>query len=190
MTANRDSEMNKRYGNLFDGILDRPQVEYKTQKEIEKETQSRYGHLLDGVGTGATLYDSMMEIENSCRRERRQREEDDKQANIRMQERIERERWEEKERNNEKMAFVNFFIEKNEAEKRARREAEEKRRLEAEREQNVLNSLRRMGDIAEKTSEKINQDRLTLERDEQHRKELEQQNEWYRKQQRWKLKKE
>lgn len=184
MTGNRDSEMNKRYGNLFDGILDRPQVEYKTRKEIEKETQSRYGHLLDGVGTDDTLYDDMMGIENSCRRMRQEREEANKQAGIRMKERIEREKREEKERNNEKKAFVDSIIEKNEAEKRARREAEEQRRLETEREQSVLNSLRRMGDIAEKTSEKISQARLMLERDEQYRKELEQQNEWYRKQQR------
>ncbi len=184
MTANRDSEMNKRYGNLFDGILDRPQVEYKTQKEIEKETRSRYGHLLDGVRSEDTLYDDMMGIENSCRRMRQEREEANKQAGIRMKERIEREKREEKRRNDEKNAFVESIIERSEAEKRARREAEEKRRLEAERKQNAINSLRRVRDTAEKTSEKISQARLMLERDEQHRKELEQQNEWYRKQQR------
>lgn len=184
MKENRNSELNKRYGNLFDGILDKPQIGYKTQREMKEETQSRYGHLLDGDGNGAALYDNMMEIERSCRRERQRREEACEQANIRMQERIARERREEWERNHAKEAFMNSIIEKDQAEKEARREAEEQRHIEVEKKQNVLNSLRRMGDVADKASEMANQGRTMLQREEQRRKEHDKQMEWYRKQQR------
>ena len=71
-------------------------------------------------------------------------------------------------------------MEKDAAEKRARREAEEKTCLENEKRQNVINSIRRMNDI----TDKITQAREMRERDEQRRKEIEQQIEWYRKQQR------
>lgn len=179
MTTNRDSELNKRYGHLFDWI-DNSQGEYKTQKEIEKETKSRYGNLLDGVEADTTLYDNMIELELSCRRERWRREEANRQADIRMRERIEREKREEKERNDKKNDFVNSLMEKDAAEKRARREAEEKTCLENEKRQNVINSIRRMNDI----TDKITQAREMRERDEQRRKEIEQQIEWYRKQQR------
>ena len=97
-----------------------------------------------------------------------------------MRERIEREKREEKERNDKKNDFVNSLMEKDAAEKRARREAEEKTRLENEKRQNVINSIRRMNDI----TDKITQAREMRERDEQRRKEIEQQIEWYRKQQR------
>ena len=97
-----------------------------------------------------------------------------------LRERIEREKREEKERNDKKNDFVNSLMEKDAAEKRARREAEEKTRLENEKRQNVINSIRRMNDI----TDKITQAREMRERDEQRRKEIEQQIEWYRKQQR------
>lgn len=184
MTTNRDSELNKRYGNLFDGILDKPQARYKTQQELEQETQNRYGHLFDCVRTENALYDDIMRVENSCRRMRQEREEANKQADIQMKERIEREKREEKRRNDEKNAFVNSLIGRSEAEKRERREAEEKRRLETEKKQNVIGSLRIMGDIADEASEKASQTREMLARDEQRRKEHDEQMEWYRKQQR------
>lgn len=184
MTTNRDSELNRRYGNLFDGFLDKPQARYKTQQELKQETQNRYGHLFDCVRTEDALYDDMMGIENSCRRMRQEREDANKQADIRMKERIEREKREEKRRNDEKNAFINSIIERSDAEKRARREAEEKRRLEAEKKQNVIDSLRKMQDIADDASEKASQGKAMLERDEQRRKEYDEQMEWYRKQQR------
>lgn len=184
MTTNRDSELNKRYGNLFDGILDKPPARYKTQQELKQETQNRYGYLFDRVRTDDALYDDMMGIENSCRRMRQEREEANKQADIQMKERIEREKREEKRRNDEKNAFVNSLIGRSEAEKRGRREAEEKRRLEAEKKQNVIGSLRIMRDIADQASEKAGRTREMLTRDEQRRKEHDEQMEWYRKQQR------
>ena len=183
MATNRDSELNKRYGNLFDGFLDKPQARYKTQQELKQETQNRYGHLFDCVRTEDALYDDMMGIEDSCRRMRQEREESNKQADIQMKERIERENREEKRRNDEKNAFVDSIIGRRDAEKRARREAEKKRRLEDEKRQDVIGSLGTMRGIADEASRKASQTREMLARDEQRRKEHDEQMEWYRKQQ-------
>ena len=78
-----NSEINKRYGNLLDGIQDSPQTGYRTQQEIEKEVHSRYGNLMDCKGMDNALYDNLMEIENASRRVRRQREEASRLADIR-----------------------------------------------------------------------------------------------------------
>lgn len=182
MTTN--SEINKRYGNLFDGLLDRPQAGYKTQQEIEKEIHSRYGNLMDCKGRDNVLYDNLMEFENVCRRARRQKEEASKLADIRRRENIEREKREKQEEIDDRNAFLDSLIEKNEAEKKARLEAEEQRRIQAEKKQNVLDSLRRMKDIEDRTSETLGQIDAMLKRDAQRTKEREEQMEWYRKQQR------
>ena len=178
-----NSDRNKRYGNLFDGILDRPQTGYRTQQEIEKETHSRYGNLMDCKGTDNALYDSLMEIEDASRRVRRQREEASRLADIRRQVSAEQKKVEEQEDIDNRNAFLDSLIEKNEAEKKARMEAEEQRRIQAEKKQNVLDSLQRMKDIGDRTSETLSQTNAMLKRDAQRTKEREEQMEWYRRQQ-------
>ncbi len=184
MTANRDSEINKRYWNLLDGIQDSPQTGYRTQQEIEKEVHSRYGNLMDCKGMDNALYDNLMEIENASRRVRRQREEASRLADIRRKVSAEQKRVEEQEDIDNRNAFLDSLIEKNEAEKKARLEAEEQRRIQAEKKQNVLDSLRRMKDIGDRTSEMLSQPNAMLKRDAQRTKEREEQMEWYRRQQR------
>lgn len=175
-----NSEINKRYGNLFDGLLDRPQAGDKTQQEIEEEMHNRYGNLMDFKGTESALYDSLMEFENTCRRARRQKEEASRLADIRRREDIEREKREKQEEIEDRNAFFDSLIEKSEAEKKARLEAEEQRRVQAEKKQNVLDSLRRMKDIEDRTSETLSQMDAMLKRDAQRTKEREEQMEWYR----------
>lgn len=179
-----NSEINKRYGNLLDGIQDSPQTGYRTQQEIEKEVHSRYGNLMDCKGMDNALYDNLMEIENASRRVRRQREEASRLADIRRQVSAEQKRVEEQEDIDNRNAFLDSLIEKNEAEKKARLEAEEQRRIQAEKKQNVLDSLRRMKDIGDRTSEMLSQTNAMLKRDAQRTKEREEQMEWYRRQQR------
>ena len=183
MAMNKRDERNKRYGNLLDGIQDRPQAGYRTQQEVEKETLSRYGNLMDCKGTDNALYDNLMEIENASRRVRRQREEASRLADIRRQVNSERAKREEQEDIDNRNAFLDSLIEKNEAEKKARTEAEEQKRIQAEKKQNVLDSLRRMKDIEDRTSEMLSQTDAMLKRDAQRTKEHEEQMEWYKRQQ-------
>ena len=171
-----NSEINKRYGNLLDGIQDSPQTGYRTQQEIEKEVHSRYGNLMDCKGTDNALYDNLMEIENASRRVRRQREEASRLADIRRKVSAEQKRVEEQEDIDNRNAFLDSLIEK--------KEAEEQRRIQAEKKQNVLDSLRRMKDIGDRTSEMLSQTNAMLKRDAQRTKEREEQMEWYRRQQR------
>ena len=179
-----NSDKNKRYGNLLDGIQDKPQAGYRTQQEIEEETHGRYGNLMDCKGTDNALYDNLMEIEDASRRVRRQREEASRLADIRRKVSAEQKRVEEQEDIDNRNAFLDSLIEKNEAEKKARLEAEEQRRIQAEKKQNVLDSLRRMKDIGDRTSEMLSQTNAMLKRDAQRTKEREEQMEWYRRQQR------
>ncbi len=178
-----NSEINKRYGNLLDGIQDSPQTGYRTQQEIEEETHGRYGNLMDCKGTDNALYDNLMEIEDASRRVRRQREEASRLADIRRQVSAEQKRVEEQEDIDNRNAFLDSLIEKNEAEKKARLEAEEQKRIQAEKKQNVLDSLRRMKDIGDRTSEALSQTNAMLKRDAQRTKEREEQMEWYKRQQ-------
>ena len=177
-------ELQGRYGHLFDGILDKTQAEYRTQQELEREAQSRYGHLADYMKSDNTIYDNMIGIVNTCRHEKQRREEVRAQADIRMKERAEREKREKQEHIDRNDAFVNYLVEKDMAEKKARMEAEEQRRREAEKKQDISNSLRRMGSIMDEMSEKSACINAMLERDAQREKEYRDQMEWYRKQSR------
>ena len=180
---NKESELNKRYGNLFDGILDKTQMEYRTQQELEREAQSRYGHLTDYMKSDNTIYDNMMGIVNTCRHEKQRREEAKIQADIWMKERAEQEQREKQEHIDKNDAFVNYLVGKDIAEKKARMEAEEQKRREAKAKQDVSDSLRKMRDISGEIPKKIEQTRVMIDRDEQRRKEHEEKMELYRKQQ-------
>lgn len=183
MTGKERQELQRRYGNLFDGITDSPQDGHRTQRECMEEARGRYGHLADYMKPDNSIYDAMMDAENMYRRIRQQREEACAEADIRRKEQRERERQEEQERIDRNSRFADSLLERAEAERRAQREAEEQRRREAEKEQDVINSLRMIKDIGDKMSETSGQAQAMLERDGRRRKEYGEQMEWYRKQQ-------
>ena len=111
-----------------------------------RNVRKKYGHLLDYAKPNNKFYEDIIALDETCRNIRQQRAEEYTQANIRRQERIERERQEEQERIDANNAFVNSYLEKKEAERRA---AEEEKRL-AEREQNFYNSIQRMWTIVKR----------------------------------------
>lgn len=176
--TSKTQELQKKYGHLLDKYVDNAHADYKTKQQREEEAKNRYGHLLDYAKPDYKIYEDIIGVDDMCRRAKQQREEDYEQANIRRQERIEREKREEQEHIDQNNAFVNAFLEKKEAERKA---AEEKR-LAVEREQSFLNSIQRMIDIKDEMSEKIAKTNAMLQRDEQRRKEHEEKMEWYRRQ--------
>ena len=110
--------------------MDNTLASYETKQEREEEARNRYGHLIDYAKPNNKIYEDILGIDDMCRRVRQEREEAYEQENIRRQERIEREKREEQERIGRNNDFVNSFLEKKEAE----RKAAEERRREAERE--------------------------------------------------------
>ncbi len=169
---------NNKYGHLLDKYTDDVHTDYRTKQEREEEARNRYGHLLDYAKPNNKIYEDIVRLDDMCRIAERQRAEENEQANIRMQERIGREKWEEQERIDRNNAFVESYLEKKEAERKA---AEEKRK-EAEREQNFLNGIRSMINVKDKTSEMIARTNAMLKRDGERRKAHEEKMEWYRKQ--------
>ena len=143
MNTKRNNESQNKYEHLLDKYVDNAHAEYSIKQEREEEDRNRYGHLLDYAKPDYKIYKDIIGIDDVCRRMRQQRADDYEQANIRMQERIENERREQQERIDRNNAFVNSYLEKKEAERKA---AEEKRK-EAEQEQKILNSIHRMSDV-------------------------------------------
>ena len=140
---NKTKELQGRYGHLLDNFTGDAPMGCLAEWEVKAESGDRYGHLLDNVKPDNTLYDNLMGIEKMCQNIRKQREEEYERSNIRMRERIE----EEKARIASENAFVEYLLEKGEAERKASLEAEERRREAAERESDVLESLRRAVNI-------------------------------------------
>ena len=180
MNTKRNNESQNKYEHLLDKYVDDAHADYHTRQEREEEARSRYGHLLDYAKPNNKIYEDILGMDDACRRVRQQRAEDYEQANIRRQERIEREKREQQERTDRNNAFVNSYLEKKEAERKA---AEEKRK-EAEREQSFLNSIQRMINARDEASEMIARTNAMLKRDEERRKAHEEKMEWYRRQER------
>mgnify|MGYP002510676700 CR=1 FL=1 len=174
MTTNNDN----RYGHLLDRYMNDTHVDYKTKQERKEESRSRYGHLLDYAKPDYSILENMVKIEESGRERRRKEDEEEKRANQRRQERIEREKMERQKRIDKNSAFVDSFLAKKEAE----RKAVEEKRKEAEREQNFLNNIQRMIDIKDETAAMIARTNKMLQADEEKRKEHEEKMAWYRKQ--------
>jgi len=172
---------NNRYGHLLDKYDD-AHADYTTRQEREEEARSRYGHLLDYAKPDYSTLETMVKIDDSCRERRRKEAEEEERANQRRCERIERERRERQDRIDRNSAFVESMLAKKEAE----RKATEEKRLEAEREQNLLNSIRRMIDIKDEAAETIARTGRMLKADEEKRKAHEEKMEWYRKQEKGK----
>lgn len=169
MNTKKNNETQNKYRHLLDKYVDSTHADYHTRQEREEEARSRYGHLLDYAKPNNKIYEDILGMDDACRRVRQQRAEDYERANIRRQERT--------DRNN---AFVNSYLEKKEAERKA---AEEKRK-EAEREQNFLNGIQRMINARDEASEMIVRTNAMLQRDEERRKAHEEKMEWYRRQER------
>lgn len=180
MNTKRNNELQNKYEHLLDNYVDGAHADYHTRQEREEEARSRYGHLLDYAKPNNKIYEDILGMDDACRRVRQQRAEDYEQANIRRQERIESEKREQQERTDRNNAFVNSYLEKKEAERKA---AEEKRK-EAEREQSFLNSIQRMINARDEASEMIARTNEKLKRDEERRKAHEEKMEWYRRQER------
>lgn len=180
MNTKRNNESQNKYEHLLDKYVDDAHADYHTRQEREEEARSKYGHLLDYAKPNHKIYEDIIKLDDMCRSVRQQRAEDYEQANIRRQEHIEREKREQQERTDRNNAFVNSYLEKKEAERKA---AEEKRK-EAEREQSFLNSIQRMINARDEASEMIARTNEKLKRDEERRKAHEEKMEWYRRQER------
>lgn len=176
--TNGMQELQDRYGNLLDKYVEDVHTNYTTRLDCVGEARNRYGHLVDYMKPDSKIYDDILRLENVCSNARRQRADAYERENIQRQERIKREKEEEQEHIRKSNAFVESFLEKKEAERKA---AEEKRR-EAEREQDMVHSLQRAIKARDKMSEKIERTNAMLRVDEENRKAHEEKMEWYRKQ--------
>ena len=158
-----------KYGGLLDKYMDDKHVDYRIKMECEKEAKNKYGSLLEKAKPNDTILNDILNVSNACRNIQQKKANEYEQANIRRQERT--------DRNN---AFVNSYLEKKEAE----RKAAEKKRLEAEREQSFLNGIQRMINAKDEASEMIARTNAMLKRDEERRKAHEEKMEWHRRQER------
>ena len=121
---------NNKYGNLLDKYMDDRHIDYGTKMEHEKEFKDKYGGLLDKAKPDDTILNDILNVSNACRNIQRKREPEYEQENRRRQERIERERREEQERRDRHEAYINNFLDKKEAERKA---VEKKKQEEAEK---------------------------------------------------------
>ena len=167
-----------KYGDLLDKYMDNAHGDYRTKQEREEEARGRYGNLLDHAKPDNKIYEDMIAVDNVCGNIRRQREDEYERVNLYRQERIEREKKEYEERVVRNDAFVNDFLQKKEAE----RKAEDEKRKAAERGQNMYTSLQRAIDSREEASAMVARTNAMLAKDKERRKAHEDKMEWYRKQ--------
>ena len=111
-----------KYGNLLDKYLDggkkytSPILSKEAQKYSKSEEEKRYGDLLKNAKPNDKLYDDIINASNACLRLRQQREEEERQANLRMKERHEREERELQERRAKHDETINNMLAKKKAE--------------------------------------------------------------------------
>lgn len=121
---------NDKYGGLLNKYMDDANLDYATKMAREKESKDKYGGLLDRAKPDDTILNDILNVSNACRNIQRKRADEYEQANLRRQERIERERREEQERRDRHEAYINNFLDKKEAERKA---VEKKKQEEAEK---------------------------------------------------------
>ena len=125
-----------KYGNLLDKYLDggkkytSPILSEAAQKYNKSEEEKRYGDLLKNAKPNDKLYDDILKVSDMGRRLNQQRAEEERQANLRMQERREREERELRERREKHDATINSMLAKKKAEQDA---IEKKKKEEAEK---------------------------------------------------------
>ena len=123
-----------KYGNLLDKYLDdnnnnsnRIMDDFKRRKK--DEGNGRYGTLFDNVGELRTIYDSMLDCEKATSEYRRNKAEEERQEQERIQKNRERKEQELQAHRDKNTAFVEDYLAKKEAEQKA---IEEKKKKEAE----------------------------------------------------------
>ena len=113
-----------RYGNLLDKYMDGGKkytspLLSKEEQKYKEVGENRYGDLLKNAKPNDKLYDDIINASNAGLRLRQQRAEEERQANLRMQERREREERELQERRAKHDATINSMLAKKKAEQDA-----------------------------------------------------------------------
>lgn len=124
-----------KYGNLLDKYIDGGKqytspLLSKEEQRYKEEGESRYGDLLKNAKPDDKLYNDIINASNAGLRLRQQRAEEERQANLRAQERREREERELQERRDKHDATINNMLAKKKAEQDA---IEQKKKEEAEK---------------------------------------------------------
>jgi len=144
-----------RYGNLLDKYIDggknytSPILNKEAQKYNKSEEEKRYGGLLKNAKPDYKLYDDIVNASNAGLRLKQQRAEEERQANLRMQERIEREQRELQERKDKHDATINNML----AKKKAEQEAVEKRKKEEAEKAEIYKHIERLMETSPKAAE-------------------------------------
>ena len=128
---------NNPYGHLLDKYLDAEHLAWETKKQREKEAENKYGHLLDYAKPDNSVLERMAKMEDGFIEQRKRREEEERLAAIRRQERLENERQKEEEHNARVREYGESFIKNKQERIKAAQEAEEQARKEAERQQEI-----------------------------------------------------
>ena len=110
---------NDKYGGLLNKYMDDANLDYATKMTREKESKDKYGGLLEKAKPDDTILNDILNVSNTCRNIRQQREDEYERSNQIRQERIEREQAELQERQDKHTAYINDFLKKKEAEQEA-----------------------------------------------------------------------
>lgn len=132
-----------KYDGLLDKYMDDKHVDYRTKMEREKVAKDKYGGLLDKEKPNDTILNDILNVSNACRNIRQQRVDEYEYKNMMRQKRIEREKREEQERRDRHEAYINNFLDKKEAERKA---IAQKKKEEAEK-ADFYKSVERLANI-------------------------------------------
>lgn len=177
---NRDKELHKRYGDLLDKFLNPSAMERELREQCQEEGETRYGDLLQkGEAAYNKYFDNIMKVADAARESRLRKEEKDRQAVMRMKERMERKRQEEQKRIEKNSVLVEDIM----AQKKEREEAEKERirkeREEAERRQRYLDSVQVLVNMHVETVEISSRAKKMIERNDKKRKAHEDKMKWF-----------
>lgn len=179
---NKDKELQERYGHLMDKYLNPSAMERELREQCQEEGETRYGDLLQkGEAAYNKYFDNIMKVADAARESRLRKEEKDRQAVMRMKERMERKRQEEQKRIEKNSVLVEDIM----AQKKEREEAEKERirkeREEAERRQRYLDSMQALVNMHVETAEISARTRKMIERNDKKRKAHEDKMKWFEK---------
>lgn len=179
---NRDKELHKRYGDLLDKFLNPSAMERELREQCQEEGETRYGDLLQkGEAAYNKYFDNIMKVADAARESRLRKEEKDRQAVMRMKERMERKRQEEQKRIEKNSVLVEDIM----AQKKEREEAEKERirkeREEAESRQRYLDSMQALVNMHVETAEISSRAKKMIERNDKKRKAHEDKMKWFEK---------
>lgn len=144
-----------KYGNLLDKYLDggkkytSPILSKEAQKYSKSEEENRYGDLLKNVKPNDKLYEDIINASNAGLRLRQERAEEERQANLRRQERIEREEREFQERKAKHETTINNMLTK----KKAEQDAIAKKKKEEAEKAEIYKNIERLMETSPKAAE-------------------------------------